>query len=79
MRPFCRKNPVHKIPRFRGGGILGLGGGGECRFYFYGRADFSDLCSDAVNDSPEFSYVLADPPPLHTNWSSKGDFLTRSG
>ena len=28
-----------------GGGILGLGGGpprgGECRFYFYGRADFS--------------------------------------
>ena len=34
---------VHKIPRFRGGGILGLGGGGgECRFYFYGRADFSE-------------------------------------
>ena len=26
-----------------GGGILGLGGGGECRFYFYGRADFSEL------------------------------------
>ena len=24
-----------------GGGILGLGGG-ECRFYFYGREDFSD-------------------------------------
>ena len=24
-----------------GGGILGLGGG-ECRFYFYGRADFSE-------------------------------------
>ena len=24
-----------------GGGILGLWGG-ECRFYFYGRADFSD-------------------------------------
>ena len=41
MRPFCRKNPVHKILRFRGGGILGLGGG-KCRFYFYGRADFSD-------------------------------------
>ena len=27
---------------FRGGGILGLGGG-KCRFYFYGREDFSDL------------------------------------
>ena len=23
-------------------GVLG-GGGGECRFYFYGRADFSEL------------------------------------
>ena len=37
------KNHVHEIPRFRGGGILGFwGGGGECRFYFYGRADFSE-------------------------------------
>ena len=26
-----------------GGGGLGLGGGGECRFYFYGREDFSDF------------------------------------
>ena len=25
-----------------GGGILGLGGGGKCRFYFYGRGDFSE-------------------------------------
>ena len=26
-----------------GGGILGFwGAGGECRFYFYGRGDFSD-------------------------------------
>ena len=30
-----------KFPFFLGGGVLG--GGGECRFYFYGRADFSDL------------------------------------
>ena len=27
--------------RFFGGGVFG-GGGGECRFYFYGRADFSE-------------------------------------
>ena len=28
-----------------GGGIFVLGGGGgKCRFYFYGRADFSDKC-----------------------------------
>ena len=42
MRSFCRKTHVHKIPRFRGGGILGFGGGGECRFYFDGRAYFSE-------------------------------------
>ena len=41
-RPCCRKNHVHKIPPFRGGGILGFGGGGKCRFYFYGREDFSE-------------------------------------
>ena len=32
---------AHKIPRFRGGGILGFLGG-ECRFHFYGRWDFSE-------------------------------------
>ena len=42
MRSFCRKIHVHKIPRFRGG-YFGFGGRGKCRFYFYGRADFSDL------------------------------------
>ena len=39
MPSFCRKNHVRKIPLFWGGGV----GGGECRFYFYGRADFSDF------------------------------------
>ena len=33
---------VHKIPRFTGGGVFWVLGGGKCRFYFYGRADFSD-------------------------------------
>ena len=36
------KTHVHKIPRFRGGGGLFWVLGGDCRFYFYGRADFSD-------------------------------------
>ena len=35
-----------------GGGILGLGGG-ECRFYFYGREDFSDFFKPTTNRSPE--------------------------
>ena len=34
MLPFCWKNHVHKIPRFRGGGYFGFGGGGV------GSADF---------------------------------------
>ena len=25
-----------------GGGYFGFGGGGKCRFYFYGRGDFSE-------------------------------------
>ena len=37
------KTHVHKIPPSRGGGVFGvLGGGGECRFYFYGREDFCE-------------------------------------
>ena len=31
---------VHRIPRFWGG--FWVWGGGKCRFYFYGRWDFSD-------------------------------------
>ena len=30
----ARKTHVHKIPRFRGGGILGFGGGGEVPILF---------------------------------------------
>ena len=47
------KKHVHKIPPFRGGGVFGFffwgGGGWECRFYFYGRADFSDKGSGQDN------------------------------
>ena len=41
------KNHVRKIPLFFWGG--GLGGGGECRFHFYGRADFSEKKSPVKN------------------------------
>ena len=40
MRPFCRKNHVHKIPRFRGGGTLGFLGGGSADFIFMGARIF---------------------------------------
>ena len=45
MRPFCRQNHVHIIPRFRGGGVFWVFlGGGKCRSYFYVREDFSEEC-----------------------------------
>ena len=44
---FLLDNPrAHKIPPFRGGGVLGFlgrGGGWKCEFYFSGRGDFSDV------------------------------------
>ena len=45
---------VHKIPPFRDGGVFWVlgGGGGKCRFYFYGRGDFSDLRL-FLGDSPK--------------------------
>ena len=45
---------------FRGGvfWVLG-GGGGECRFYFYGRADFSDLRLYKVFVRPRGSWTSA--------------------
>ena len=69
MRSFCRKTCVHKIPRFGGGeGILGFflrgGGRGECRFYFYGRADFSDYNSRHLKPPEHFQNSL----PLSAAW-----------
>ena len=42
MRPFCRKNHVHKIPRFGGGGgvFWVFGGGGSADFIFMGAGIF---------------------------------------
>ena len=37
------KPPVHKISRFKGEGVFWVFGGGERRFYFYGREDFSEI------------------------------------
>ena len=45
MRPFCRKNHVHKISRFRGGvfWVWGGGGGGSADFIFMGARIFLTL------------------------------------
>ena len=52
------KTHVHKIPRFRGGGVFWvLGEGGECRFYFYGRADFSEILSKSPTSEPDTSSI----------------------
>ena len=41
---FLQEKPMSiKLRVLGGGGVFWvLGGGGECRFYFYGRADFSE-------------------------------------
>ena len=62
MRPFCRKNHVHKIPRFRGGGIWGFwGGGGSADFIFMGARVFlilgSDLRTPALKNRERFSKI----------------------
>ena len=51
---FLQEKPVSTKFLVLGGGILGLGGGrGKCRFYFYGRGDFSDLSpSEKGQESP---------------------------
>ena len=58
MRSFCRKKKPMSIKFliFGGGGILGLRGG--CRFYFYGRADFSDLNRRGQPLNMIFSYKI---------------------
>ena len=53
MRSFCRKNHVRKIPLF-GGGFWG----GECRFYFYGRADFSEFLQGVFRRCGVFTRVF---------------------
>ena len=42
MRSFCKKNHIHKIPRYWGGYFGFWGGGGEVPILFYGREDFSE-------------------------------------
>ena len=42
---FLQEKPMSIKFLVLGGGVFCVLGGGECRFYFYGRADFSDLCN----------------------------------
>ena len=62
MRSFCRKTYVHEIPRFRGGGILGLGGGGgSADFIFMGAGIFLNNYSHYYKHSMSIP-VFALPP-----------------
>ena len=50
MRSLCRKNRVRKIPRFRGGGILGFwGGGGSADFILMGARIFLKISGPTGN------------------------------
>ena len=40
-----------------GGGVFWVwGGGGESRFYFYGRADFSEICGFSSDLYPKVTF-----------------------
>ena len=39
---FLQEKPMSIKFLVLGGGVFWVFGGGECRFYFYGRTDFSD-------------------------------------
>ena len=66
MRPFCRKNHVHIIPRFRGGGYFGFWGGGSADFISMGAgiflilsqcSSFSVSCKQVIQDkNAQISY-----------------------
>ena len=43
--------------RVLGGG--GLGGGGKCRFYFYGREDFSDFIPASGREDRQRIHVVS--------------------
>ena len=70
---FLKKNHVHKIPRFRGGVFWVLGG--ECRFFFYGRADFltkaSAFTQTFLRSSRELFAASSDSQERNRNCSEK--------
>ena len=54
---FLQEKPMSiKFLPFRGGGIWVFFWGGERRFYFYGREDFSDLRGlwEGVSETPSY-------------------------
>ena len=55
---FLQEKPMSTKFLLVGGGILGFGGGGECRFYFYGREDFSDKSPGDTNIFWGVLYIL---------------------
>ena len=59
MRPFCRKNHVHKIPRFRGGYFGFWGGEGKCRFLFlWARGFFWKIASENQTKTLRIAILL---------------------
>ena len=65
LRPFCRKNHVHKIPRFRGGGgILGLGGeGGEVPILFLWETRILLKCGQLHMQGSDIRVPVPAPAP----------------
>ena len=64
MRSFCRKNHVHKIPRFRGEGVFWVlgGGGGSADFIFMGARIFLKLAPYRIANKLNYEQTgVSDP------------------
>ena len=74
MRSFCRKTYVNKIPRFKGGGILGLRGGEVPILFLWARGSFWNNDRNAFferqrfrtqgpKSQPFLGLSIREPPP----------------
>ena len=65
---FLQANLCPQNSSFRGGGILGLGGG-EVPILFYGRGDFSDQNGATPRTVGTLSFLEGPPPWNSQSWS----------
>ena len=84
MRSFCKKKThVHKIHRFRGGGILGFfWGGGSADFIFMGARIFLTICLVFIGyraSIAEIPLLWGGVSHLHFACSPRGNAQKRSG
>ena len=70
MRSFCRKTHVHKIPRFGGGGVFWVWGGGSADFIFMGARIFLIQTPPKNSDSQMLEIPATNEHQQKSMWES---------